>query len=265
LDASVHEVHHPHARGNRSPVRVRQQLEQQTQQLSPHAGTAGSDQRCADTRSRAQHHASARGHHHAGPHPQTGARVERRRLRILSASATAIGLCVAALAGCASGGGSRTATAVSARLGLARYMREVEPIRLAVNRLLDRADPILEAFSGRRIPAAAAAGRMAGLERRFAAYTVDIAAIEPATPELRVLHVAYAQTYILEDAYLSALVSGLARRRLTDLPNTQSAQRAAIIRWRVGLTVLARKAKVVLPADLQQAGRGEIAPSPTGS
>jgi hypothetical protein len=176
-----------------------------------------------------------------------------------------VGLCIAALAGCAGGGGSRTETADSARVGLARYMGEVEPVRLAVNRLLDGADPILEAFRRRRIPAAAAAGRMAGLERQFATYTVDVAAIEPATPELRALHAAYAQTYILEDAYLSALVSGLGRRQLTDLPNTQSAQRAAIIRWRTGLAVLARELSVVLPADLQQAGRGEIAPSPAGS
>jgi len=66
-------------------------------------------------------------------------------------------------------------------------------------------------------------------------------------------------------AYLSALVAGLADGELTDLPNTQAAQRAAIIRWRIDLTVLARAADAPLPADLQQAGRGEIAPSPDGS
>jgi hypothetical protein len=32
-----------------------------------------------------------------------------------------------------------------------------------------------------------------------------------------------------------------------------------MIAWRTGLTVLARASGVVLPADLQQAGRGEIA------
>jgi hypothetical protein len=144
-------------------------------------------------------------------------------------------------------------------------MREVEPVRLAVNRLLERADPILEAFRARRIGASAAAGRMAELERRFAAYAVDVAAFEPATPELRALHTPYAHTYILEDAYLSALVSGLARRDLGGLPDTQSAQRATIIGWRTGLEVLARSVGAVLPTDLQQAGRGEIAPSVTGS
>jgi hypothetical protein len=66
-------------------------------------------------------------------------------------------------------------------------------------------------------------------------------------------------------ALLSTLVSGLAQRRLGGLPDTQSAQRAAIVRWRTGLTILGREARVPLPADLQQAGRGEIAPSPGGS
>ena len=105
---------------------------------------------------------------------------------------------------------------------------------------------------------------MSALERRFAAYTVDIAAIRP-EDVLRGLHAEYAQTYVLEDAYLSAIASGLAQHDLGNLPDTQAAQRAAIIRWRTGLTVLARSAGFVLPADLQQAGRGEIAPSPGGS
>jgi hypothetical protein len=67
---------------------------------------------------------------------------------------------------------------------------------------------------------------------------------------------------VLEDAYLSVLVAGLAEG---NLPHTQAAQRAAIIRWRTGLTVLALQAAVVLPAHLQQAGRGEIAPAPASS
>jgi hypothetical protein len=56
----------------------------------------------------------------------------------------------------------------------------------------------------------------------------------------------------------------LAERKLGDPPDTQAAQRAAIIGWRTGLTVRANRAGVDL-ADLQQAGRGEIAPSPDGS
>ena len=106
---------------------------------------------------------------------------------------------------------------------------------------------------------------MGQLERRFAAYTVKVAAIEAATAQLRVLQAAYAHTYVLEDAYLSAVANGLAERKLDGLPNTQAAQRAAIIGWRTGLTVLADRAGVDLPADLQKSGRGEIAPSPGGS
>jgi hypothetical protein len=148
---------------------------------------------------------------------------------------------------------------------LRSYVRQVEPIRLAVNRLLDTADPILEAFRDHRITPAQAAVRIGALERRFAAYTVDVQALQPATAAIGSLHAQYAHTYILEDAYLSALVAGLAEGDARDLPDTQAAQRAAIIAWRTGLEVLARKTNTALPVDLQQAGRGEIAPSPAGS
>ena len=144
-------------------------------------------------------------------------------------------------------------------------MHQIEPIRLAVNRLLSQADPILSAYHDGRASPAQASRRIDRLERRFATHTVEIAAIQPATPQLRALHATYAQTYVLEDAYLSALVAGLAERKLGNLRNTQAAQRAAIIRWRTGLTVLALQAAVALPADLQQAGRGEIAPAPASS
>lgn len=145
------------------------------------------------------------------------------------------------------------------------YLQQVEPIRLAVNRLLEGADPILTAYHDDRISPRLAARRMGALERRFAAYTVDMAAIEPTTARLRSVNAPYAHTYILEDSYLSALTNGLAERNLGGLPDTQSDQRAAIVQWRTGLAVLARRAALGLPADLQAAGRGEIAPSPTGS
>jgi hypothetical protein len=151
------------------------------------------------------------------------------------------------------------------RSELAQYLAQIEPIRLAVNRLLNTADPILEASRKHRISAATAARRMGQLERTFALYTVDVNAIQPRSPVLQSLHTEYAHTYILEDAYLSALVTGLAGRNLDNLPNTQAEQRAAIIAWRTGLTVLARQAGTQLPADLQQAGRGEVAPNPGGS
>jgi hypothetical protein len=183
------------------------------------------------------------------------------RTRTLAASC----LCIVALGGCASQTGSVANAQRVRRAAIERYMGEVEPIRLAVNKLLEGADPILEAFHDRRITSSEAARRMGRLEQRFAAYAVDIAAVDPPTAQLRALNAPYANTYVYEDAYLSALVAGLADDELTNLPNTQAAQRAAIIRWRIGLTVLARAADAPLPADLQQAGRGEIAPSPNGS
>jgi hypothetical protein len=174
-------------------------------------------------------------------------------------------LSAVALCGCAGHTESPATRHRAQRSAIERYLGEIEPIRLAVNRLLGGADPILGAFAERRIRPAAAARRMRALEQRFAAYTVDVAAVDPPTAELRALNAGYADTYVLEDAYLSALAAGLANGELTGLPTTQAAQRAAIIRWRTDLTVLARAADAPLPADLQQAGRGEIAPSPNGS
>jgi hypothetical protein len=170
-----------------------------------------------------------------------------------------VGASVLALAGCGGDAGPPSGVALD------RYIGEIEPIRLGVNRLLEGADPILAASRDHRLGAAAAAARMETLERTFATYTVEVSAIRPRSAALRALHAEYAGTYVLEDAYLSALVSGLRQQDFAGLPNTQSAQRAAIIRWRTGLMVLAREEHVTLPADLQQAGRGEIAPSPGGS
>ncbi len=146
-----------------------------------------------------------------------------------------------------------------------RYLHEVEPVRLGVNKLLEGADPILAGLAAKRIERREASRRMGGLERSFAAYTVDVAALDPPAQQLRSLNTPYAETYVLEDAYLSALTSGISHGDFKDLPNTQAEQRAAIIRWRTRLTVLAHAAHVPLPADLQQAGRGEIAPAPGGS
>lgn len=152
-----------------------------------------------------------------------------------------IGLCAAAAAGCAGSEGSRVTATHTDRSAIGRYVGQVELIRLVVNKLLSRADPILRTVRRRHMAPAEAARRMAALERRFAAYTVDIAAVQPPTPQLRALHNPYTRTYVVEDAYLSALVSGLAQGNMTELPNTQSAQRAAIIRWRTDLTVLATR------------------------
>jgi hypothetical protein len=188
------------------------------------------------------------------PHP-------RRRAAVAAAAVIA-----ALLAGCGGAGGSSGATRLhQQRRALSEYVREIEPPRLAVNKLLEGADPILSGYARHRLTPARAAQRMRALERRFAAYAVQVAAIEPQTARLRALQQTYAHTYVLEDSYLSALTSGLATRKLDNLPDTQAAQRAAIIEWRIGLTVLARRVSLALPADLQRAGRGEIAPMPGGS
>jgi hypothetical protein len=153
----------------------------------------------------------------------------------------------------------------SERGSLQAYLNQVEPIRLQVNRLLDRADPILSAYRTHRLTAAAAQRRMNALERRFAAYAVRIAAVRNVPAALRSAQHSYAHTYVFEDAYLSALAAALPGHEFDDLPDTQSQQRAAIVAWRIELEVLASRLGVRLPADLQAAGRGEIAPSPTGS
>jgi hypothetical protein len=166
------------------------------------------------------------------------------------------------LTGC--GGGER-GEPHSARVPLRAYLAEVEPIRLGVNHLLDGADPILSAYRVGRIAPAVAERRMAALERRFAAYAVEIAAVRRVPEALGAAQRSYAHTFVLEDSYLSALTATLPDREFDDLPDTQSGQRAAIVAWRIQLEVLADRLGVTLPADLQAAGRGEIAPSPGGS
>jgi hypothetical protein len=208
----------------------------------------------AHVRAREPTAASVRGRGAAGP-------VARRWVPV-----TAAVLLTALVAGCGGTSSASSATRLhQQRRALIDYLREVEPPRLAVNKLLEGADPILSGYARGDVSAVRAAQRMGSLERRFAAYAVQVAAIEPQTARLRALQRTYAHTYILEDSYLSALTSGLATRKLDNLPDTQSAQRAAIIEWRVGLTVLARRVSLALPADLQRAGRGEIAPAPGGS
>lgn len=145
---------------------------------------------------------------------------------------------------------------------LRSYVKSVEPIRVGVNRLLEGADPVLDAYRERRITPDKAVVAMAHLERQFATATVEINGLRPSDSTLRRVNAPYAHTYVLEDAYLSALVAVLRTGEFRDLPDTQSAQRAAIVAWRTELVVLSRQTGVRLPADIERAGRGEIAPSP---
>jgi hypothetical protein len=188
------------------------------------------------------------------------------RLAARALVTTLLTLAVTGVLGCGAATRARPASTRNAdAIALERYVTAIEPLRLAVNRLLQRADPILNAFRARRISGPEAARRMGDLELGFAAYAVEVNALRPDTAKLRSLQAEYARTYVLEDAYLSALVAGLRQHELSGLPRTAGGQRAAVIAWRIGLMVLARQDGVALPVDLQQAGRGEIAPSPEGS
>ncbi|HEX4254432.1 MAG TPA: hypothetical protein VH089_05045 [Streptosporangiaceae bacterium] len=160
--------------------------------------------------------------------------------------------------------GRPAAPAISAGQ-LRAYVSAVEAVRLPVNRLLDQADPILDADHDHRISPAAASARMNAMEQEFAALTVEMDTIAPANPALARINAPYAHTYVLEDTYLAALASGLADNDVQGLPDTQNEQREAIIAWRTALQVAAARVGYVLPADIQQAGRGEIAPGVNGS
>jgi hypothetical protein len=182
-----------------------------------------------------------------------------KRARTAAVAALAFGLAVLPLA-C----GSDTTNADRAR-ELEQYVAKVQPIRLGINELLDRADPILGAYADGHIGTAEAKRRMTAIEARAARYAVQIAEVEPVPDELRAAQDAYAHTFVLQDTYLSTLVAAIPGRQFDELPHFQDAQRAAIIAWRTRLQVVADRWGVKLPANLQVAGRGEISPSPSGS
>ncbi|MFL5908515.1 MAG: hypothetical protein ACJ75Z_13070 [Solirubrobacterales bacterium] len=161
------------------------------------------------------------------------------------------------------GCGSDTSTAEH-RQALEDYVARIQPIRLGINELLDRADPILEGYADGDLSAAEAERRMGRLEAGVAAYAVEIAEVAPVPDEIQAVHDAYAHTFILQDTYLSTLVASLKSRDFEQLPHFQNEQRAAIIAWRTRLQVLADRWGAQLPPNLQVAGRGEISPSPTG-
>jgi hypothetical protein len=163
------------------------------------------------------------------------------------------------LAGC----GADTSTA-DRRQELERYVAAVQPIRLGINELLDKADPILGGYRDGGLSAAQAQRRMGRLERGAADYAVRIAEVEPVPDEMRAAQDAYAHTFVLQDTYLSALTAAIPDRAFDELPHFQNEQRAAIIAWRTRLQVLANRWGATLPANLQVAGRGEISPAPGG-
>jgi hypothetical protein len=194
-----------------------------------------------------------------------------RRWRAARAPAAGVALVLAVvLAGCGGAAGSTTLGLSPAAAGppsaadIRAYVAQVERFRLPVNRLLLAADPILDGFRSETITPQEAGDQMSALEQHFATYVVAAHAINPQNATLRKLNAPYANTYYLEDNYLSVLAADLPNSSF-DVPDTQNAQRLAIIGWRTQLQVVADAAGVRLPADIQAAGRGEIAPSPTGS
>ncbi len=163
-----------------------------------------------------------------------------------------------AAAGC--GGGNHKVPAADVH----SYLAAVEKVRLPVNTLLNGADPILDAYHDNRITPAQASARMGALEQTFAGYSLQMQEIEPSNRQLKTINAPYAQTYFYEDSYLATLASDLTEGDFDNLPNTQDAQRLAIVIWRTKLEAIAARSGVTLPADIQQAGRGEIAPGPPG-
>jgi hypothetical protein len=161
------------------------------------------------------------------------------------------------------GCGADTTTA-DRRGALEEYVAKVQPIRLGINELLDRADPILEGYRGGELGARQAQRGIDRIEHGAARYAVQIAAVEDVPEEMRAAQDAYAHTFVLQDTYLSALAAALPTRAFDELPHFQNEQRAAIIAWRTRLQVLADRWGAKLPANLQVAGRGEISPAPTG-
>jgi hypothetical protein len=148
---------------------------------------------------------------------------------------------------------------------LRSYMAQVQRVRVPVDSLLEGTDPILDGYQAHQLTPAQASLEMNDLEERFAGYVVSMLEIVPANQTLARLNRPYARTYYLEDSYLSTLASDLNEGDFDNLPATQDEQRLAIIEWRTQLEIVAKKDHVRLPDDIQQAGRGEIAPSLSGS
>src|SRR3954463_13836204 len=102
-------------------------------------------------------------------------------------------MAVAALVLTALGCGSDTTTA-DRRQALEEYVGAVQPIRLGINELLDKADPILEGYNEGELNAAQAKRRMGRLEGGVADYAVRIAEVEPVPEEMRAAQDSYAHT-----------------------------------------------------------------------
>jgi hypothetical protein len=109
------------------------------------------------------------------------------------------------------GCGADTTTA-DRRQALEDYVAKVQPIRLGINELLDKADPILEGYRDGDLSAKQAHRGIERIEGGAAGYAVRIAAIQDVPAEMRAAQDSYAHTFVLQDTYLSALAAALPRR-----------------------------------------------------
>jgi hypothetical protein len=192
----------------------------------------------------------------------------KRHARRRSVAAASVAAATALLlAGCGGGGSSSNGDRSHAteQQALRAYVSTIEPLRLRVDKLLDGADPILAGYHDHALTLAQAQRGMRRIEQRFAGYRAEVAAVKPVPPDLVAAHRAYAHTYAQEDAYLRALIAAMPRRDWSTLPHTVDAQRRALVAWRAALALEAARVGVPIPADIDIAGRDEIAPSPDGN
>ncbi len=190
--------------------------------------------------------------------PRSGGAGRGSRTPLFTAAALCAGL---GLVGALAFGSTALAAPSVPAKALRAYIAQVEMVRLPVNSLLETADPILNGYQSGMITPDKASDEFGDLEERFAHYLLLMQMIHPANPQLAKINAPYAHTYLLEDSYLATLASDLDDGSFDNLPNTQDTQRLAIIVWRTRLELVAAQDGVRLPTDLQQAGRGEIAPA----
>lgn len=167
------------------------------------------------------------------------------------------------IAGCA-GSSKSNQPQPADQQALRSYVHQIEPLRHGVDDLLEGADPILRGYHGNALSVAQAQRGMRQIERRFARYKAEVAAVKPVPPDLAAAQRAYANTYVQEDAYLRALIAAMPRRHWSTLPHTEDAQRQALVAWRASLALEAARVDVQIPGDIAVAGRNEIAPDPDG-
>lgn len=170
----------------------------------------------------------------------------------------------ALVVGCGGGSSASNASQAQERQALTSYVSQIEPLRLGVDKLLEGADPILGGYREHTLTTTVAQRRLTRLERRFATYMREVAAVKPVPPNMVGAQRAYAHTYRQTDDYLRALIAALPRRDWRGLPHFEPSQRRALVAWRAKLAIQAARLHVALPTDVDIVGRDEIAPSPLG-